>query len=713
MNFPSKKVMPRYFLVTLVLGIISIAVMVKAAIIIFVEQDHWMEKKEEITKSTKKHTEKAKRGNILACDGRILATSLSEYKLYLDFRAWKGEKNPKWREKDQYLRDSLYVKYRDTLALVMHQMFPDIDQKKWLAHMNKGFEKKSQYWPLYPPEVTSLKLGRHERKNRQLTYLEVSELRKLPLFNRKSSLNAVEIPMRKMPYGEMAYRTIGKYIEDARFGLERSFDSILSGKPGEYYREKIFNQYTKRVIKEPVNGSDILTTLDIDIQDICERVLREELANRNADSGVCIVMEVATGDIKGISSLQRDRNGEYHENSPNAVTTHYEPGSVFKPMSFLVAFDDQKIKITDEVDINGGVFKFGSRTLYDANYKSGGAVGPRDVKYIIQNSSNVGTARLIDQQYLSDPQKFIDGLYRVGVGEDLKVPIDGYWPPHICSPKDTKRYWSRTDLPWMSIGYVTQIPPINTLAFYNGIANNGKMLRPRFVKAILRNGQIEKELPTVVVREQMARPEAIQDIKTCLLAVVNGGSGKKVASKNFQIAGKTGTAQIWLGGRKTSDYSISFVGFFPADNPKYSCIVNIQKAPPAYGWHSGEVFKRIAEYIMAQEMENKPSNANDSTLVRTPETLAGESLKSGLVMQELGITPNTAIETEPTSLDFNELRMPNLNGYGLRDALTYLEKMDLRVKITGSGIVTQQSIAPGKSVQRGETVHLVLNHQRK
>lgn len=705
MNFPSKKVMPRYFIITAVLTLVAVAVMVKAVHIIFFEREEWLEKKEQITNSKKTYNLEAKRGNILASDGRILATSLSEYRLFLDFRAWEGETNEKWKKKDQHLRDSLFLHNVDTLAFEMHKRFPDIDPKKWKEHMFEGFHKKSKYWPIYPQKVSSLKLSGLSRKNRQLTYLDLAELRKLPLFSRRSSLNAEEIKMRKNPYGQMAYRTIGKYIDNPRFGLEKSYDSILAGEDGIYSREKVLNAWTQRIVKDPIDGSDIVTTIDIDMQDICERVLREELINRGADSGVCIVMEVPTGDVKAITSLQRGPNGQFREASPNAVTTHYEPGSVFKPMSFLVAFDDGKVKITDEVDINKGIFTFGTTKLKDANYGSGGAVGPRDVKYIIQNSSNVGTARLIDQHYLSDPMAFINGLRRVGVAEDLKIPIDGYWPPYISTPHDKHRHWSRTDLPWMSIGYVTQIPPINTLAFYNGLANKGKMMRPRFVKAVMKDGKVVQEFAPVVLRDSMAKRSAVEDIITCLKAVVSGGSGKKVASKNFQIAGKTGTAQIWLRGRRTKDYSVSFVGFFPADNPKYSCIVNIQKAPPAYGWHSGEVFKRVAEYIMAREMEYHFTNKEDSLKQMVPIALLGDEKAVQQVAEQL------YAQTPAPYLPFVEQPedgMPDLYGYALRDAVYVLEQKGLNVVVQGSGHVVKQSIEPGTEILAGQTVELTL-----
>lgn len=708
MNFPVKKVMPRYSIVAILLSLVFVAVFVKAVHIIFFERDIWLAEKERITKSKKKHTAPARRGNILACDGRVLATSLSEYRLWLDFRAWKGEPNPKNKERDQKTRDSLYIKHRDTIALEMHRLFPDIDQKKWLAHMDEGFERKSQHWPLYPQKVTSLKLTGQQRKNRNISYLELAELRKLPLLQRRSSLNAEEIKMRKNPYGEMGYRTIGKFIDTPRFGLELTYDSLLAGTPGEYYREKVLNAWTKRVITEPVDGYDIVTTLDVDIQDICERVLREELDRLSADSGVCIVMEVATGDVKAITSMQRHGGGPFREYSPNAVTTHYEPGSVFKPMSFLVAFDDGKVNIDDEVDICGGVYKFGNRTLYDANYRSGGAVGPRDVKYIIQNSSNVGTARFIDESYAGQAQTFIDGLHRVGVAEDLEVPIDGYWPPLICSPKDKHRYWSRTDLPWMSIGYVTGIPPINTLAFYNGIANNGKMLRPRFVKAVMKDGKVVRELPTVVVREKMAKEEAVRDIRTCLKAVVNGGSGKRAGSTNFQVAGKTGTAQIWIGGHRTSDYSISFVGYYPAENPKYSCIVNIQKAPPAYGWMSGEVFKRVAEYIMARELENKYTEYPDTTRVLTPLASNGDAGATERVRTALNIGEVKPIVASHTEENDTSETLPSLAGFTLREAVEKLDEMGINTKVEGYGVVVKQLPEAGTALEKVRSVTLTM-----
>lgn len=721
MDFPSKKIMPRYLFVVGILVFIACLVVMRFLYIMSVEREFWMNKKAELTRDSLVLL--PKRGDILASDGRILATSLSEYILNFDYMSY--EKDSVLRAKDQLRRDTLLEKYVDSIALGMHRLFPDIDVKKYKAHMLEGRRRKSHCWPIYPPHVTSLKLKRKERKNRQLNYLQMSEIRKLPLFKYRSSLNITNVDMRKNPYGKIAFRTIGEFLREPRFGLELTYDSILAGRNGYYHLEKMLNVWKKIVDQEPEDGMDIVTTLDIDVQDVVNSILREELTHLTAHAGVCIVMDVATGDVKAMASLQRNDDGSYTENEPRAVSTHYEPGSVFKPMSFLVAMDDGKLNIHSQTDINGGIYLFGTRRLKDSNYRSGGTVGMRDVKFIIQNSSNVGTARLIDDAYLSHPQDFVDGLYRVGAAENLRIPIDGYLPPHLCSPKDKNRYWSRTDLPWMSIGYVSQLPPINILNFYNGIANNGKLLRPRFVKAVMKNGKVVQEYPVEVLREQMAKPEAVKSIQECLRAVVANGTGKKAGSKYFPVAGKTGTAQIWTGRGRTSDYSVTFVGYFPADNPKYSCIVNIQKAgPAAYGWMSGLVFKRVAELVMAKQNKGDYASARDTTVSSLPVILSGNMKNAGEVLENLNVpyvADFNALDSVPVwgenvsgeqvlleQETLNQNIVPDVHGYGLRDAIFLLEGMGLKVMAQGFGHVTGQSIKPGTKLVKGATIHLLL-----
>ena len=714
--------MPRYSLVTMIMVFVALSVVGRSIYIMTVQREFWIAQKEKLTRDSL--VLQPKRGDILACDGRILATSLSEYVLNIDFMS--SEKDSVMRAKDQKRRDTVFYNNIDSIATGMHNLFPDIDVKKYKEHLLKGREKKSRCWAVYPPTVTSLKLGPTERRNHQLTYLELMEIKKLPLYNLRSSLNVTPVKMRKNPYGKIANRTIGTFVDTARYGLEKSFDTLLAGKPGYYHREKVLNSWIKVIDQPAIDGSDLVTTLDIDMQDVVESAIHDGLTDLKAESGSCILMDVATGDVKAIVGMESNGQGGYEELDARAISTFYEPGSVFKPMSFLVAMDDGKVTMNDQVEINGGIWRFGNRTMKDANYRSGGDVGLHNAKFIIQKSSNVGTSRMIDQAYNTDPQKFVDGLYRIGAGENLKIPLEDYVPPHFCSPKDTKRYWSRTDLPWMSIGYVSQMAPINILNFYNGIANNGKLLCPRFVKAIQKDGKIVHEFPVEVLREQMAKPEAVKNIQECLRAVVQMGTGKKAGSKYFPISGKTGTAQIWTAQGNTRKYSISFVGFFPSDNPRYSCIVNIQKGAPAYGWMCGLVFKRVAEQVMAKHNEGNYRSARDTTQCTSPVLLAGNMAPAARVLDSLNISYHSDMTftgnnmpmwghiDDENSLSFvktqlPEKTVPNVIGYGLRDAVYLLENMGLNVRSHGVGSVVGQSLSYGTHFKPGETITLTLD----
>lgn len=289
-------------------------------------------------------------------------------------------------------------------------------------------------------------------------------------------------------------------------------------------------------------------------------------------------MEVGTGDIKAMTSLRRMADGSYQEINADAVKNLYEPGSVFKPMSFLVGMDDGYIHMTDIVDVGCGIKEMYGRKMRDANWRSGGS-GVVTVPQILQKSLNVGVSTLIDRAYHDNPRKFVEGIYRIGVAEDLKIPIPGYAKPRIRMPKADGSNWSKTALPWMSIGYETQIPPITTVNFYNGIANNGKLLRPRLVKAILHNGEVVKEYPVVVLREHMAKAEAVKNIQDCLESVVSVGLGKKAGSPYFHVSGKTGTAQVWTKSGFASQYLVSFAGYFPSENRFTRASCAYKKAP--------------------------------------------------------------------------------------------------------------------------------------
>lgn len=764
MNFLSKKIMPRYFLVTLMLALLALSVVGKALYTMTADREYWLEMSKLQVKEGRPLP--AKRGNILAADGQVLAASLPEYEINLDFMstendtAWSKDNRylkdttvyrslaaacrlvqsvypdenltalrarllEDWREKDQYRRDTVLMLHMNEICAGFHRIFPDVEPGKLRAHLLAGRRARSRYWPVYTRAVTSLPL--RKRENRRISYVEYSEVSKLPLFRLRSSANFRKIEMRRRPFGELAVRTIGDFKDTARYGLELTFDSALAGRPGSFHFEKVMNRRVVQIDSPAVDGCDVMTTLDVTIQEICEKALSDKLKELEAKSGVCIVMEVATGDIKGMTGLTRHEDGSYHEDTALPVTDIYEPGSVFKPMSFLVAFDDGKIKMDDQVDVGGGVYNFGNRKMRDHNWRSGG-YGVLTVPQIIQRSSNVGVSYLINKYYHDDPAAFVKGLERIGVKEDLKIPLPGYQKPRIRRPGEGA-YWSSTTLPWMSIGYETQLAPINTLNFYNGIANNGCLLRPRLVKAILRDGKVVKEFPVTVLRKQMARPEAVRNIRTCLEEVVSIGLGKAGGSRYFPVAAKTGTAQIWTGRGRTSEYFISYAGYFPADKPLYSCIVCIRKTAPASGGGMcGPVFKRVAESIMARNHVADYSKARDTVRCKQPVRMAGDMAAAARLFREIGVGCRAGMPVDGREAVWgksggsgNDIvllpaedadgRMPDVEGYGLRDALYRLERMGLRVKAEGVGLVREQSIRPGHAVKRGQTVRLTLGEK--
>lgn len=758
MNFPSKQVMTRYVVVTIVLGLVCLWVYGKAIYIIIGERDYWMEVRS-LNYSQKDEKLPATRGNILAADGQLLAGTLPQYRLYMDFMSW--EKDSLRREKDQYRRDTMIFakvnevlteadslrlgeeefkrrkdfpplvqpfqpnKRLDTICEGMARIFPDINPRELRDHIVKGRQKKSHYWSLYP---------------RRISYIQYLEVKKLPLFRMsryRSGFIAQKYEQRKKPFGKLAARTIGDlYGENnegkgselqARSGLELSFDSILRGKPGIFRWKKTRNCNLPDIIQPAEAGSDIQTTLDVSMQDICEKALGNRLRQLpQTYGGVCILMEVATGDIKAITSLSRNQAGEFVERTTAAVSNLYEPGSVFKPISFMVAMDDGYLKMSDGVNVGDGKWEMHGRVMKDHNWRKGGYGRFLSVSEILQKSSNIGVSVLIDRFYAKDPAKFVDGLQRIGITENLHVPIPGYTPPRIRRPKADGSNWSKTALPWMSIGYETQVPPISTLTFYNGVANGGKLVQPRLVKAVLRDGEVIKEYPVTVLREHMCKPEVVSDLQECLEAVVSIGTGKAAGSPNFRVAGKTGTAQIWTKAGFASKYLVSFAGYFPADKPLYSCIVCIERGGSVSGGGDcGPVFRRVAETVMAQHTRTDLSVARDTIHGMLPLVYPGNMSALDRVLTDLKIDHETVFRTEVPAivwgtasqttgqpllqeLDGNNETMPDVKGYGLRDAVFRLEKLGLRVKIQGVGRVSKQSLEPGRRIKRGETVVLTL-----
>ena len=702
-RFNSDKVMPRYFAIAVAFTFIGFAVVGKAMYIMTAKKDYWTQVASRLKRDSV--SVKPTRGNILSCDGQLMAGSLPEYKVFMDFQAGITDST------DTHKHDSIWAEKIDTICYELNQIFPSKSAAEFKSHLLEGKHKVmkngsvgARHWPIW---------------KRRVDYNTFCEIRKLPIFKEpiyKGGFHWEEYNARRKPFTTLAGRTIGDLfgeIDSAKNGLELAFDKELRGTNGLMHRRKVLSKYLDIPVLAPVDGADIVTTIDVAMQDLAERALVDELKLVNGEMGVAILMEVKTGDVKAIVNMQRAGDGEYYEMVNNAISHRCEPGSVFKTASFLVALDDGVIDTTMTINTGCGVMEMHGRAMKDHNWRRGG-YGTISVPRALEVSSNIGVSWIIDKYYGSNPKKYVEGLYRVGIHEDLKLPLVGYHPPYIRMPdtktQDKAKYWSKTTLPWMSIGYETQIAPINTVAFYNAIANNGKMMQPRFVKQLMKDGQVIKEFEPVVLKEQIAKPKTIKTMQTILEHVVSQGLGRKAGSKSFKVAGKTGTAQIadehgsYHSG--TTRYWLSFAGFFPADDPRYTCIVCIKKSglPASGGGMSGVVFHHIAEGVMAQNLKLSVEDARDSSSVFKPAVKEGNTTAADYVLTDLNIKDKPQLQQKTESKEM----IPDVTGMGARDAVYALEKRGVKAIIRGRGKVKSQSLYAGTAVKQGMKCEIYL-----
>ncbi|MBS5614231.1 MAG: PASTA domain-containing protein, partial [Prevotella buccalis] len=625
--------------------------------------------------------------------------------------------------------DTLWDEKIDSICQGLATIFPEKPASAFRAELEEGRKKQSRHWPIW---------------KKRIDYNTFTDVKTLPLFNLSkysSGFHYEEFNARQRPYGSLAGRTVGAMYgakDTARFGLELSYDSILRGKNGIVHRRKVLNKFLDIMDTPPVDGADIVTTIDVGMQYLAERAVIDELKKINGNVGVALVMEVATGDIKAIVNMEKCFDGEYREVKNHAVSDLLEPGSVFKVASIMTALDDGVVDTTARVETAGGVWPMYGRHMKDHNWRRGG-YGLLTLPQTLLYSSNIGISRIIDDNYKDQPEKFVRGIYRTGLADNLNIPLVGSSPAVIRLPKKNGRgqwlNWSKTALPWMSIGYETQIPPISMITFYNAIANNGKMMQPRFVKKVVKNGEVLIEFPPKVLRSQICKPKTLGEIQTILEHVVSQGLGKKAGSPSFKVAGKTGTAQIsqGSGGYKVgrTNYLLSFAGYFPADKPRYSCIVCIQKSglPASGGGMSGVVFHHISEGIMAQDLKLDVKDAKDSTSILLPDVKNGNVLAANYVLSHLGINANqdwsgsytkgnpiwgsaeiqnnTVVKLRKVKVHGHKF-IPNVEGMGARDAVYILESRGVKVKLDGRGKVISQSLEPGHGIKKGDVCHLTL-----
>jgi len=712
-KFDNNKVMPRYFAIVVVLMLIGTAIVCKAFYIMTAKKEYWTEVASRLKRDSV--DVKPNRGNILSCDGQLMASSIPEYKIYMDFKAGGEEK------------DSLWNVHVDEICRGLNHIFPQKSAADFKTDLEKGHKKMARNWPIW---------------KKRIDYNTFTEVKKLPVFNLskyKGGFHYEEFNARRRPFGSLAQRTVGDMFgakDTARCGLELSYDSILRGTTGKTHRRKILNKFMNIPVTPPIDGADIVTTIDVNMQDLAEHALVDELYAVNGDMGVVVLMEVPTGDVKAIVNLSRCDDGEYREIMNNAISYRCEPGSVFKPASIMVALDDGVVDTSYVIHTGSGVMEMHGRDMKDHNWRRGG-YQDINVARSLEVSSNIGVSHVIDKFYYANPEKYVEGLYRVGIHENLGIPLVGYQPPIIRMPRKNKRgqyeNWSKTALPWMSIGYETQIAPINTATFYNAIANDGKMMRPRFVKRVVKNGETIAEFPPVVLKESICKKTTLKTMQTILEHVVSQGLGRKAGSHMFKVAGKTGTAQVSKGkaGYKSGvvDYWLSFAGYFPADAPRYTCIVCIRKSglPASGGGMSGLVFHHIAEGVMARNLKLSVDDARDSISILIPDVKNGNILAADYVLGQIGVKTDQQWEGSyangnpiwgKASKKQGEVELakvktynniaPDVTGMGARDAVFLLESRGMKVKLHGRGHVKSQSYPAGKAITKGTECVLTL-----
>jgi cell division protein FtsI (penicillin-binding protein 3) len=686
------------FLLTSAIGM---AIFYKITQVQFVDGDKWRQMSEDI--HLQYRPVKATRGNIYSSDGSLLATSLPFYRVVLD---------PSIARDDRY-RDGI-----DSLSTLLSTFFKDKSATQYKRIISDARNSGKKYLII---------------NRRQIGYQEKLAMMTWPIFREGRLGGGVifeKVDQRYRPFRSLAGRTVGFLNEDDYgVGLEYSFNEFLQGRNGEALFQKIAGGSWKPLHDaedvKPTDGFDIITTLDINIQDVAESALLRQLISKDANFGSVIVMEVATGHIKALANLEKNKSGNgYGENYNYAVGEQglTEPGSTFKLVSMMALLEEGRISLQDSIDTGDGVFKFYDRAMRDA--KNGG-FGRITVREAFEKSSNIGISRLVNDQFGVAPVKFMNYISKAGLNNPVGFQLKGEGIPYFKVP-GTKN-WYGTTLPWMSIGYELKVTPLQTLTLYNAIANDGKMVKPLIVKQITKGNQVEEKFDTDVLNKQIASKKTIQKLRSLLEGVVENGTARNIRNNNYRIAGKTGTAQKLVDGRYTQTYYTSFVGYFPADNPKYSAIIVIDspKGFQAYGGDiSAPVFKEIADKIHAQDLDlnldktvvtNKTPYAGDLPFIQ-----AGWTDDVQMLCNKFGISnhyqeqekwvrsrvTNKSIQWVTTRV--TEKQVPDVTGMSLRDALYILENNGLRVIFSGKGRVKSQSLSSGTTISPNSTIKITL-----
>jgi len=661
-----KNIITRLYIVSFFMLVFASSIIFKLIDIQFTNGDYYRELSEN---SVFKHVEiPANRGNIYSEKGRLLATSVPKYDIRFDALA-PTENN--------------FNKHVEELSI----------------KLGENFNKPAEY---YIKTLTNARINKNRYLliARNLGYLEYMKIKDFPLFRLgsfKGGIITEQYTKRDYPIGGVAQRTVGYERYDdfgnvTRPGIDGAFGpKYLKGENGNRLSQKIGKGQWKPVEdfnqKEPRDGYDIYTTINIEIQDIAHYALLEQLEYYEADHGSVIVMETSTGEIRAISNLGRTSEGKYYEKLNYAIGESHEPGSTFKLMAMVAALEDKVVDTSDVIDTRNGVLSFYGRKVRDS--KKGG-YGKISVAKAFEVSSNTGLVQIVNNGYEKNPEKFIDRIFSMGLNDQLDLELIGEGKPIFTHPSD-KKNWDGLDLPWMAFGYGISLTPLQTLTFYNAIANNGKMVKPRFLKEVRSFDKVIETFDTQIINSSICSMETINKVKQMMINVVEKkhGTAHNIYDSNFSMAGKTGTCQTeyW---KNSNLYISSFAGYFPAENPKYSCIVVIHKPNKSKGYYgnvvAAPVFKKIAQKIYSE-----------TPIVREQK-----------VLNQINIIKEDGNDTNPYYMSLNSSIMPDLSKMELMDAIALLENFGMKVIIQGKGKKINQSIKKGKRIKKDQKIILRL-----
>lgn len=693
-------ILVRVYLAFGLIVLLAIAVLYQLFNVQVVEGAKWRSKADSL--STRFRYVEAARGNIYSVDGSLLATSVPEYEIRMDLLAGGIEK------------DDIFYEKVDSLANKLSSFFGDKSTSQYSRILREARADKSRYLLL----------------KRNVTHQELKTIRKFPIFNLgryKGGLITVPQNKRILPFQSLAKRTIGYKNKNVQpVGLEGAYSAFIDGESGRRLMQRIAGGVWMPVNQDieiaPKEGADIISTIDINMQDVAQRALKNQLIASDADHGCVILMEVATGEIRAVANFTKTTSGDYEEQFNYAIAASQDPGSTFKLASYLSLLEDNKVDTNSMIATGDGTYRIPGHTIRDSH----GGIGTVTVKKAFEESSNVAIAKMINAAYQNDQAKFSENLYRWGLNKKLMLQIPGEGSPVIKNPKN--RSWNtKQTLPQMAYGYEMQITPLQMIAFYNAVANDGKYIAPIFVREIRRLGNTVEQFKARVINEKIVSDQTIRKAQALLEGVVTEGTGKGLASPLYRIAGKTGTAQVAdanKGYQADKKYQASFCGYFPADNPKYSLIVVVNN--PRKGTYyaasvAGPVFREIADRVYTSDV-NMYDPLKEQKFVgnlKMPEAKTGEKKATQNVFNAFGIKASFSANAEYIKVDSNagvsnknikliQGSVPDVNGMGLKDALFVLGNSGLKTQVRGSGRVVRQSITAGTRVIKGVPIILDL-----